>query len=174
MTGVIISNFAPKSPPTVSSPDTVYTGAINTRSNFILCVPSFLEVSFPIDHSSGIPTSPQEWSQLPERVNELQKFDAIVSHIIIKHFFRLVTTICSAFRWWTDTESCRGHAAQQRNTPVSFLRSVSSFGELDSLSLTSTQNWTRSCIDVSAKYVRSVTSSAAAHLTLVDTLRATT
>lgn len=62
MTGVIISNFAPKSPPTVSSPDSVYTGAITTRSNFILSVPSFLE----------------EWSQLPERVNELQKFDAIL------------------------------------------------------------------------------------------------
>jgi hypothetical protein len=89
MTGLTISIFAPKSPPTVSSPDTVYTGAINTRSNFILCVPTFLEVSFPTDHSSRILTDPQEWSQLPERVNELQKFDAIVSHIIIKHFFLL-------------------------------------------------------------------------------------
>ncbi|TFK37077.1 hypothetical protein BDQ12DRAFT_608601 [Crucibulum laeve] len=62
MSGLTVSNFPPRSPPMVSTPDSVYTSAVGARSRLIFCVPTFLE----------------EWAQIPERVEELQKFNAVL------------------------------------------------------------------------------------------------
>ncbi|KAL4257534.1 Adenylate-forming Reductase [Pleurotus pulmonarius] len=62
MTGVILSNFEPSEPPILSTPDVLYSSALGTGSTLIFCVPSFVE----------------EWSQNPERVAELMKFDGVM------------------------------------------------------------------------------------------------
>ncbi|KDQ23277.1 hypothetical protein PLEOSDRAFT_1068285 [Pleurotus ostreatus PC15] len=62
MTGVILSNFEPSETPILSTPDRLYSSALATGSTLIFCVPSFVE----------------EWSQDPERIAELQKFDGVM------------------------------------------------------------------------------------------------
>lgn len=44
MVGVTLSNFTPKNPPVVPTPDRVYSSAIAAKSKLIFCVPAFLEV----------------------------------------------------------------------------------------------------------------------------------
>ncbi|KAL0958751.1 hypothetical protein HGRIS_014075 [Hohenbuehelia grisea] len=62
LAGVVLSNFAPSSPPIVSTPDRVYESATTVGSRLIFCVPSFLE----------------DWSQEDSRVKELAKFDGVM------------------------------------------------------------------------------------------------
>ena len=80
MTGVILSNFAPRDPPTVVTPESLFKSAVACQSRLIFCVPTFLEVSY--HQSSAHPSSSQdeyqEWSQSQEKLAELQKFEAIV------------------------------------------------------------------------------------------------
>ncbi|KAF9451607.1 acetyl-CoA synthetase-like protein [Macrolepiota fuliginosa MF-IS2] len=62
MTGVIISNFAPRDPPVMATPENLFNSAVACQSRLILCVPTFLE----------------EWSHSQEKLIELQKFKAIM------------------------------------------------------------------------------------------------
>ncbi|KAF8066748.1 hypothetical protein FPV67DRAFT_1496289 [Lyophyllum atratum] len=62
MAGITLSNFAPRDPPVVSTPDRVYSSAVATKSKLIFCVPAFLE----------------EWSMDPEKVAALAEFDAVL------------------------------------------------------------------------------------------------
>jgi hypothetical protein len=43
-TGMMLTSFKPKIPATLPSPDTVMKGAIDTKSDILFCVPSFVEV----------------------------------------------------------------------------------------------------------------------------------
>ncbi|KAF8989919.1 hypothetical protein BDQ17DRAFT_1393209 [Cyathus striatus] len=55
MTGLVISTFSPNDIPLVPNPDRVLSGAVMTRSNFMFCVPSFLEIyaGAPMHKESG-------------------------------------------------------------------------------------------------------------------------
>ncbi|KAF5353868.1 hypothetical protein D9756_007248 [Leucocoprinus leucothites] len=61
-TGVTLSNFAPRDPPTVVTPEGLFKSAVTCQSRLIFCVPTFLE----------------EWSQSQEKIVELQKYEAIM------------------------------------------------------------------------------------------------
>ncbi|KAJ3569819.1 hypothetical protein NP233_g4796 [Leucocoprinus birnbaumii] len=61
-TGVTLSNFAPRDPPMVVTPESLFKSAVTCQSRLIFCVPTFLE----------------EWSQSQEKIVELQKFEAIM------------------------------------------------------------------------------------------------
>src|SRR5262249_40017268 len=44
MTGVTLSNFAPKEPPIVATSENLFKSAVACRARLIFCVPTFLEV----------------------------------------------------------------------------------------------------------------------------------
>ncbi|RXW20332.1 hypothetical protein EST38_g5522 [Candolleomyces aberdarensis] len=61
-TGVTLSNFAPKSPPHVPTPESMFESIVATKSQLLFCVPTFLE----------------EWAQNEEKVAYLKGLDAIL------------------------------------------------------------------------------------------------
>ncbi|KAJ2927495.1 hypothetical protein H1R20_g9600, partial [Candolleomyces eurysporus] len=61
-TGVTLSNFAPKSPPHVPTPESMFESIVATKSQLLFCVPTFLE----------------EWAQSEEKVVFLKGLDAIM------------------------------------------------------------------------------------------------
>lgn len=61
-TGVILSNFAPKSPPQVPTPESTFESMVASNSQLVFCVPTFLE----------------EWVQDDDKVEFLKKLDAIM------------------------------------------------------------------------------------------------
>lgn len=44
MTGVTLSNFAPKEPPVVATSENLFQSAVACHARLIFCVPTFLEV----------------------------------------------------------------------------------------------------------------------------------
>jgi hypothetical protein len=44
MSGVTLSNFAPKEPPVVATSENLFQSAVACRARLIFCVPTFLEV----------------------------------------------------------------------------------------------------------------------------------
>lgn len=42
--GLVLTVFKPQSPPQTPTPESVMKAAMDTRSDYILCVPSFVEV----------------------------------------------------------------------------------------------------------------------------------
>ncbi|KAF6752758.1 hypothetical protein DFP72DRAFT_1069941 [Ephemerocybe angulata] len=61
-TGVILSNFAPGSPPQVPTPESTFESIVASNSQLVFCVPTFLE----------------EWGQDDDKVEFLRKIDAIM------------------------------------------------------------------------------------------------
>ncbi|EPQ58591.1 acetyl-CoA synthetase-like protein, partial [Gloeophyllum trabeum ATCC 11539] len=62
MNGLIMSAFAPADPPIVPSPDRVFEDAIGTGSNFVFCVPAFVEY----------------WSRDPSRIQKMKELSSII------------------------------------------------------------------------------------------------
>ncbi|KLO13762.1 acetyl-CoA synthetase-like protein [Schizopora paradoxa] len=60
--GLIVATFKPQCPTIVPTPETVMKGAIDTKSDIIYCVPSFVE----------------QWSRDPQCVSHLQTIDGVV------------------------------------------------------------------------------------------------
>ncbi|KAJ2919461.1 hypothetical protein MD484_g949, partial [Candolleomyces efflorescens] len=61
-TGVILSNFAPKSPPHIPTPEIMYESIVRTGSRLVFCVPTFLE----------------EWALDEAKVEFMKTLDAIM------------------------------------------------------------------------------------------------
>ena len=79
-TGLHLTSFRPKVPATLPSPDAVFQGAFDTKSDIIFCVPSFVEVCF--DSSRVEKASDrnhiQLWSKNPGCVAHLATVKAVV------------------------------------------------------------------------------------------------
>ncbi|KAJ7103042.1 hypothetical protein B0H15DRAFT_810726 [Mycena belliarum] len=61
-TGLTLSLLPPTSPPTVPTPERVFTGALATNSTLMFCVPAFLE----------------SWAREPDRLTALKNFRTVI------------------------------------------------------------------------------------------------
>lgn len=108
MTGVTLSNFAPREPPVVATSENLFKSAVACQSRLIFCVPTFLEVGCVILSLSEVLIDHQEWSQSQEKVSELQKFEAIVSGLSGYTSLLIVSSAKLSIDVWgrSDTTGC--------------------------------------------------------------------
>lgn len=93
--GLTLTAFKPQSPAVAPTPDLVVKGAVDTGSDVIFCVPSFVEVWYHQPFRSPVPISQyvvvfsfsiKAWAKNQEYIRLLQKTEGIVRHYLCSCF----------------------------------------------------------------------------------------